>query len=195
MYDFVIKEHNKSAVFYGERVYSYADLLRHSTLYAKYYHQHTTQEVERVMYVSKNTPEYTMAILAAFRIGATAVPVDVTSTKKELSYMINDARPQIIYCEAESRELVEECVAAVAAEQSEVYTPHIFTPDMVDLTQIESVEVEPIAAGAPDDVMVIIYTSGTTGSPKGVMLIYANLWYNVDAVSNQVKIFTVTLAH
>ena len=37
----------------------------------------------------------------------------------------------------------------------------------------------------PDDVLTIIFTSGSTGIPKGVMLTYANIGSNVDAI-NQV---------
>ena len=37
--------------------------------------------------------------------------------------------------------------------------------------------------------MFIIYTSGTTGNPKGVMLSYKNVLFNIDAVSVSVPIF------
>ncbi len=194
MYDFVIKDHAKNAIFYGGKVYSYAQLLQYSSLFAAYYSSQV-ERVERVMYVSTNTPEYMIAILAAFRLDATAIPVDVTSTKKELGYMINDARPQIIYSEAESVEKVRECVEEISKRENEAglgsYTPHIFTPEMVDVSGAESVTIEPIAVPNLESVMTIIYTSGTTGSPKGVMLTYSNLWYNIDAVSNQVKIFNI----
>lgn len=66
-----------------------------------------------------------------------------------------------------------------------------------------------LASVRPDDVMTIIFTSGSTGAPKGVMLTYANIGHNKDAIhqvihlSNDVLIgilpffhsmgFTVTL--
>ncbi len=189
MYDYIIKDHNKGAVFCGDRAFTYAQILQHSTLYAEYIRSAIGTRAERVMCVSNNTPEYIMAVLAIYRLGGVAIPVDVTANKKELRYMINDSRPEVIYVEADSEEKVRECVADVAAEDSS-YAPYIFTPSQVDVSGVASVAVSPIAAGGVDDVMVIIYTSGTTGSPKGVMLTYGNLWYNVDAVCNQVNIFS-----
>lgn len=42
-----------------------------------------------------------------------------------------------------------------------------------------------------DQTAVIIYTSGTTGNPKGVMLSFENLLVNIEAVTNQIPIFTI----
>ncbi len=102
--------------------------------------------------------------------------------------MIHDSRPQRIYCETEGRALVEECVEAISKVDPQ-YTPHILTSESLDTKGVEALPADTIMPRGADDVMAIIYTSGTTGAPKGVMLTYANLWYNVDAVANFAKIF------
>ncbi len=186
MFELLVQNHDKEAIFIGDRSITYTNLLQYSQLYANYYTASYPTKVERVMLVSKNTPEAIIALYATFRIGAITIPVDVQSTPKELTYMINDSRPQLIYAMEENREAVEECVAQVGDAE---YTPHIFTCDDIDATGVEELEPTTIMPGAADDVMTIIYTSGTTGSPKGVMLTYANLWYNVDAVANFANIF------
>ncbi len=188
MFDLLIRERNKPALFYGDRTATYTDILQHARLFANYYKSHTEGQVERVMLFSKNSIDLIFALYGVFHLKATAIPVDVMSTSKELGYMINDSRPQIIYCEEENRELVEGCVAKIQSEEGE-YTPHIFTPEDLDTSGVGDLPAEAIMPGAADDIMTIIYTSGTTGSPKGVMLTYANLWYNVDAVTNFVNIF------
>ncbi|MFI3304952.1 MAG: AMP-binding protein [Rikenellaceae bacterium] len=186
MFELLVKNYNKKAIFIGDRSITYTDLLQYSQLYANYYTASCPTKVERIMLVSKNSPEAIIALYATFRIGAITIPVDVQSTAKELAYMINDSRPQLIYAMAENRDAVEECVALVGDAE---YKPHIFTCDDIDAAGVGELEPTTIMPGAADDVMTIIYTSGTTGSPKGVMLTYANLWYNVDAVANFANIF------
>ena len=40
----------------------------------------------------------------------------------------------------------------------------------------------------PDDVLTIIFTSGSTGQPKGVMLTYANIASNVEAIDQVINL-------
>ncbi len=184
MFQNLIVSRDKKAIQYGESVYSYNQLLQHSQLYANYMKSICNDKIDRVMFFSKNTPEYIFALYGAFRVGAITIPVDVMSTVRELAYMIDDSRPEVIYTTSDKREHVME-----AAQGIEGYTPIIFTCEEVDTKGVEAIEPTSIAPRGVDDVMTLIYTSGTTGSPKGVMLTFGNLWYNVDAVSNQVPIF------
>ncbi len=185
MFDQLIKNHNKPALHYMGRSYNYEQLLKYTHLYAQFYEQ-KSPSAERIMFFSVNTPEYVLAIYGAFRLGTTAIPVDVTATQKELTYMINDSRPEIIYTMGENVEFMRGAVEAVGDEK---YSPVIFTHEDIDSTKLDEQQADAIIPKSGDDVMTIIYTSGTTGSPKGVMLTYSNLWYNVDAVANYAKIY------
>ncbi|MFI3270093.1 MAG: AMP-binding protein [Rikenellaceae bacterium] len=185
MFEHLIKCHDKQALFCNGVSYSYSELLQYTHLYAKLY-QRLSPTVERVMYYSRNTPEYIFAIYGAYRLGATTIPVDVLSTEHELSYMINDSRPQILYTTEEHRAFVEGCIRSIGDPN---YTPSVITHSDIDHDQLKLQEADTIYAGAADKMMTIIYTSGTTGSPKGVMLSYGNLWYNVDGVANYANIF------
>ncbi len=185
MFDQLIQNYDKEAIFFAGKSYTYTQLLQYTHLYADLYHSLSTN-VERVMYYSPNRPEYIFAIYAAFRIKATTIPVDVLSTESELTYMINDSRPQIIYTIPEHKAFVEECVKGVNDPD---YTPSVITHDDVDHAALSQQDTDTIYAGEANEMMTIIYTSGTTGSPKGVMLSYGNLWYNVDGVANYANIF------
>ncbi|MFR9636344.1 MAG: class I adenylate-forming enzyme family protein [Rikenellaceae bacterium] len=107
MFDKLIDRHNRQAVHYAGRSYSYDQLLQYTQLYANYYQSRCSEKIERVMFFSKNTPEYIFAIYGALRIGAITIPVDATSTSRELSYMMGDSKPQIIYTTRDNLELVE----------------------------------------------------------------------------------------
>ncbi|MFI3289803.1 MAG: AMP-binding protein [Rikenellaceae bacterium] len=188
MFDKLIDRHNRQAVHYAGRSYSYDQLLQYTQLYANYYQSRCSEKIERVMFFSKNTPEYIFAIYGALRIGAITIPVDATSTSRELSYMMGDSKPQIIYTTRDNLELVEECIGIVQKSDTK-YSPVLFTAEDIDAGGVKLLPIEPVLPGGVDDIMTIIYTSGTTGSPKGVMLTYGNLWYNIDAVCNLTGIF------
>ncbi len=174
------------AVNYCDKSYSYEQLLKYTHLYANYYEANCPDaKVEKVMFVSKNTSDYVFAIYGALRLKSITIPVDVQSTSHDLVYMINDSRPQIIYTMPDNMEMVKSCVVEVGDAE---YQPYIFNAEMVDDSDVESLSADAVERGEMEDVATIIYTSGTTGSPKGVMLTYSNLWYNVNAVVNQNKI-------
>lgn len=175
----------KDAIVYKGIHYSYKQLLQYSL---RYQHCFTIdgRVPKRVMMFSENSAEYVFAIYGTLRHGATAVPVDVMSTDKELRYMINDCRPDIIFVTPEKKEFVTQVVHSIKD-----FTTHILTPLEINLERVDQEPIVEIPMGANDTVVAIIYTSGTTGSPKGVMLTYKNFWYNIDAVINQVPIFRV----
>ena len=65
----------------------------------------------------------------------------------------------------------------------------LMTKDDVVLSDDKNIPATDIPLGNLEDVMLINYTSGTTGNPKGVMLTYKNVMFNIDSVSKQVPIF------
>lgn len=178
----LIKSRESVAIVYKDCKYSYKQLLQYSLLYKDHFSS-LVSNLERVMIFSENTPEYTFAIYGTLRNKSVTVPVDVMSTAKELKYIMNDCKPEIIFVTQQKKQFVEECAAQV-----DNYNPIILTPEDIDTSKVDSTPVVDIEMGDNDQTVTIIYTSGTTGSPKGVMLSYKNFWYNIDAVVNQVDI-------
>lgn len=179
----MIKNRNKTAIVYKGIEYSYADVLKHSTLYSQAFNS-LVQNPEKIMIFSENSPEYAFTIYASLRLNTIVVPIDVTSTEKELSYVINDSRPEIILVTEDKKEFVKATVDKIPG-----YKTIILTPSEIDSSKVNELPIEEIPMGEMQQVVAIIYTSGTTGSPKGVMLTNENFWYNVNAVSNLVPIY------
>ena len=173
----------KTALVYKGINYSYTDLLQYSLRYSEKF-VIDGKVPERILIFSENTPEYIFAIYACLRLNAIVVPVDVMSTVKELRYIVDDCRPDLILVSPEKIDFVKESIADI-----ENYTVPILMPEDLDIKGVETMPLIEIAIGDMQQVVSIIYTSGTTGSPKGVMLTYENYWYNVDAVINHVPIF------
>ncbi len=176
----MITDHHKTAIWTAEREISYTEMLSRISDFAAVCH---FERHSRVVIFSENRPAFVYALFATWVNRGVAVPVDCSSSAAELAYVLNDCTPTTIWtsekCEAVAREAVEK---AGGKQQVIVMT-----------SEMENAPTDSAPAHIEydlNDTCVIIYTSGTTGSPKGVMLSFENFYFNIDAVSKGVPIFT-----
>ncbi len=111
-----------------------------------------------------NGPEWTVAALAAWRVGCMIAPIHIGNSDHEITAQIGAVKPDIM----------------LVHESSLGHEPRIeITLD----SDAESVAAENAIESAddPDAVAVRIYTSGSTGQPKVVRLSHGNLAANVLA--------------
>lgn len=140
-----------------------------------------------------NTPHFIISLYAIMRIGATAVPVNPTYTKDEISYILQNAEVKGVIALDLLLPLVE--VAAVAFPAVKAFIVCETTAEAAQnvaklgehaqqktklFQQVlqQATSAADIAAIDEDDTAVILYTSGTTGQPKGAMLTHKNLYSN-----------------
>lgn len=179
----LIENRKKLAIVHKGKEYSYSELLQYTTLYQQFFTKND-RKPEKVLIFADNSPEYFFATYGALRCGAVVVPVDVTSTLKELSFIMNDCKPEILFISSSKKELIQEAITSI-----ENYECNVYTAEDIDTANIHDLEPTPIPEAPDDQLLAIIYTSGTTGTPKGVMLSYKNILFNTLAVSKQVPIF------
>ncbi len=175
----IIRDQQKVALTFRDQSFSYHDLLMNAAGYGNMF---ADASARRVMIFAENRPEWIFAFFGCWLQGAVAIPVDVMSTASELSYMIDDSKPDIIICTPATKKVTEKALQHVQ------HRPAMMLPDIA--TQPASESPESIAVEDTGRTAVIIYTSGTTGSPKGVMLTFENLLANIRAVSESIPIFT-----
>ncbi|MBM3312643.1 MAG: long-chain fatty acid--CoA ligase, partial [Candidatus Aminicenantes bacterium] len=155
---------------------------------------------DKLIILSENRPEWTIADFASVCQGGVTVPIYTTLMPEQIKYIINDSDAQIVVV---SNEEMWAKVAAVRADLGTVKhfitllpkapAPGVLTYDEI-LEKGKAVEAsrpkffeELAAAVGPEDVASIIYTSGTTGVPKGVILTHANFVSNLTTVSTIVE--------
>jgi 3-oxocholest-4-en-26-oate---CoA ligase len=113
-----------------------------------------------------NTPEYLVAVFAAFKLGAVPVNVNYRYQRRELAGLLEDAGAEVLVHHAELADRVGDAardlrlVVQVGGEPA---------PGAVALEELVAAhEPVPHAARSGEDAL-FMYTGGTTGLPKGVV--------------------------
>ncbi|HET9079143.1 MAG TPA: AMP-binding protein [Trebonia sp.] len=152
---------------------------------------------DRVALYLQNVPQFVIAVLAAWKLGAIAVPVNPMLKERELRYVLADSGAkamvslQDLWNSVGARAVAGTSVTvAVTTSPLEYLTEvpplldgisRVATPGAVDLGELlrshGGSRPEPVTLG-PDDVALLTYTSGTTGDPKGAMNTHGNVVFN-----------------
>lgn len=104
-----------------------------------------------------NRVELVLAIFAAWRLGATATPINPAFTATEADFQMADSDAKLVINagpDSPDGGLPTIHVADLATDQAQPIERHAVTED---------------------DLALLVYTSGSTGKPKGVMLSHGNL--------------------
>lgn len=157
---------------------------------------------DRVALYLQNMPQFVMGLLAAWKLGGIAVPVNPMLKERELNYVLSDCGARaIISLQDLGNSVVSRAVEGTAVETVITTSPldylggqqvppvlaghgRLATPGAIDLAELlrehrgawpAPVQLE------PSDVALLTYTSGTTGEPKGAMNTHGNVTFNATA--------------
>ncbi|MEU6680828.1 AMP-binding protein [Streptomyces sp. NPDC046925] len=190
-------EHTALAYFDGRLSYRETDALSDSV--AGHLAARGIGRGERVAILLQNTPHFVIALLGAWKAGATVVPVNPMYKSAEVRHVLADADVTALICSDRAWETYLRETAAASPVRV------VLTACQLDLqtrndTRVLDLERLPQAADAddlvtvarqglpapgdrvlgPSDVALISYTSGTSGTPKGAMNTHGNITYNAE---------------
>jgi long-chain acyl-CoA synthetase len=157
---------------------------------------------DRVAVYVQNVPQFVIAVLAAWKAGGIAVPVNPMNRARELDAVLRDSGARVLVClEGLYRDVARAVIEDGGLETAVVTTSeldyrarddqrvfagierlgHPGAHDMAELIERHRGQVPPDVTFGPDDTAFLTYTSGTTGPPKGAMNTHRNVVFNSQA--------------
>ena len=113
---------------------------------------------DRIGLLMLNRPEFLETCVAAMKLGAMAVPMNVRFTPTEIAFLVADAGCAIVVTDA----TLAPSLDAALAERPDL--PVVLAEDFDSARR--PTELPFPVTGGDDDPLYLCYTSGTTGNPK-----------------------------
>src|SRR5213594_2251236 len=126
---------------------------------------------DRVGIILSQRPETAVVHLAAYKLGAIALPLSTLFGPDALEYRLRDAGAKVVVTDGENLERVLAVAKGRPAQVGVVCVDRADADGVVEYAKaIDGVSdsLEPVATAAEDPAL-LIYTSGTTGPPKGAL--------------------------
>jgi long-chain acyl-CoA synthetase len=171
---------NRPAIIEEERQISYLEFNQESNRVATALIGLGVQEGDHVALCAPNSYRWLAFYLGVLKAGAIAVTLPGTLTQGELTRLLDDARPKVLFT-------VDEKLGDLGDRRNRPYMEKVISPGG-DISYDRLLERGSYSFKAVDlsrkNTAAILYTGGTTGIPKGVMLTHENIKSSVHNVSH-----------
>lgn len=165
-----------AATFETEKI-TYQELNRRANQLAHYLQELGVGPEVRVGIYMQRSLELLVGLLAILKAGGALVPLDITSPKERLAFILTDSQTCVVVSQERlSGNLPEHDLHTVCLDKN--------------WTTFSSRDgTNPAPQTKPGNIAYIIYTSGSTGQPKGVMIEHRSLlnylnWLNDHVLSD-----------
>ena len=139
---------------------------------------------DRVGIILSQRPETAVAHLAAYKLGAIALPLSTLFGPEALDYRLRDAAAQVVVTDVESLDRVLGVRDVLPALRHVVCVDRADADGILDYQRLladASDAFSPVVTVAEDPAL-LIYTSGTTGPPKGALHAHRVLLGHLPAI-------------
>lgn len=195
---------------YFDGVLSFADVDAAASSLANALLHNGFRAGDRLALYLQNNPGFVIGLIAAWKAGGVAVPINPMNTARELTFALVDTGARALLClDSLYAEVAADVVAAGDTEVDQVYVTSAHEwqtrddtrvlgssraaprtgPEVTRLVDLPPVErVQGTVRG--EDPALLMYTSGTTGVPKACVNTHANVtagaeiyrqWFDLDA--------------
>ncbi len=155
---------NEIAIRFGSRSVTWHELDARTTSIAADLRRRGVSAGDRIAILMLNRPEWIEVTIAAWKVAAVVVPLNVRFTASEVAFVVRDAGARIL--------VTDETLAPSCAMVDATVT--VLTADDIAAVNIDGRST--VASAVTDDSTpsFLCYTSGTTGDPKGAILTHGS---------------------
>jgi long-chain acyl-CoA synthetase len=185
---------DRTAIVAGDRALTYRELEAAVSRAAHALRALGVRQGDRVALYLPNVPEFAVAYLAALKLGAIAVSVNVMLVTEEVRYVVSDSGAKVLFTTGALLPRVEPLLGSVPSLEHVVLCEGERAGDPAHVHALAE-----LAAAAPPDPVravdldrdapaAILYTSGTTGKQKGATLSHGNVVSNATSTRHCVRL-------
>ncbi|TVX92759.1 class I adenylate-forming enzyme family protein [Paenibacillus agilis] len=184
---------DKVAVVTESSSWSYTDLQQRSSQLYKWLKTQNVQAGERILCAMPNSSFVLAALFAASRLGAIFVPIHEELKSKNLSYIVSDCEPKIIFAAPSIAGLIDSGYSTVVVLDTDDEA------SLWDLFRLENEQSEFATADqgvfperetevTSEQPVLFIYTSGSTGNPKAVISTHKQVLFAAGSIQQCLQV-------
>ncbi len=160
---------------------TFRDIQRQAKQLSGYLIESGVEPGDRVAILAESRPEWGIVLFATVRAGAIAVPLDSKLTPLELTAILKDCSPRILFASQQFAQTARLLKAANPELSVALIDYNSNAPDLPAIKDLKPSQEEMSGRDrTPGETALIVYTSGTTGKPKGVMVSFQTLIFQIE---------------
>ncbi len=183
---------NKPVVFIDKRKVGNLRLKQKIDTFARFLEFSGIRSGDKVALIVENSEEFIISFFAITKIGAIVVPINTFLKRDEYEYILSDCEAKLLVSSPKFAKETKNLLDTTSVEKI-VWTGDYDELDernysFLEIAQSQETHEQISQPPSLNDLACIVYTSGTTGKPKGAMLSYKNIFSNLVAINQIIKL-------